>query len=402
MEFSLHTYLNRLRTRGASDEFVEIIRRHAKPLSDRGLPVILSLGHLAFATSNSHEVLHGIVKREVDPYRGFWIRKRSGGKRYICVPEGGLIRTQRWIHDHILCSTWGKKSLSMAATAYVPGSSHIDNAKRHSGADCVLKLDITNFFETISERQVYHVFHGFGYRPLVAFYFSRLCTRVLDPKHDVRSPTVRWAGKKKRWQTEANRKNNNYHTVGHLPQGAPTSPMLANLVCFGLDLELQQIADSINLVYTRYADDMTFSGSFTTKEQISQFICQVSAVVGKFGFSINQQKTSLSRTGGRKIVTGLSVEGDALRLPRAYKDAIRQELYYIERYGLSGHLERVGYANHLTYLMRLKGRIQYWFSIEPATATPSIEQFRAIFPNFNEINELVTGDSSRGIPGTPY
>ncbi|MEO5328226.1 MAG: reverse transcriptase family protein [Magnetococcus sp. THC-1_WYH] len=282
----------------------------------------------------------------------------------------------------------------MAATAYVPGSSHIDNAKRHSGADCVLKLDITNFFETISERQVYHVFHGLGYRPLVAFHFSRLCTRVLNPKHDNRSPKVKWAGKKKRWQTGVNRKNNNYHVVGHLPQGAPTSPMLANLVCSGLDLELQQIADSINLMYTRYADDMTFSGNFTTNEQIGQFIRQISAVIGKFGFSINQQKTSLSRTGGRKIVTGLSVEGDVLRLPRVYKDAIRQELYFIKKYGLPEHLKRVGYANHLTYLMRLNGRIQYWSSIEPDNATPSVEKFRFLFPNYNEINTVVTGNAS--------
>lgn len=391
MEFSLHTYLNRLRALGASDEFVEIVRRHAKPLADRGLPVILSLGHLAFATSNSHEVLHDIVKRKIDPYRGFWIRKRSGGKRYICVPEGNLSRTQRWIHDHILCSTWGKKSLSIAATAYVPGSSHIDNAKRHSGADCVLKLDITNFFETISERQVYHFFHGLGYRSLVAFYLSRLCTRVLNPKHDVRSPAVAWSGNKKRWQSGNGRKYDNYSVIGHLPQGAPTSPMLANLVCSGLDLELQKLADSINLVYSRYADDMTFSGSFAIKAQINQFIRQVAAVIGKFGFSINQQKTSLSRTGGRKIVTGLSVDGEVLRLPRVYKDAIRQELHYIERYGLSGHLERVGYTNHLTYLMRLKGRIQYWFSIEPETADPSLQKFKKIFPGFNEINVLVTG-----------
>lgn len=390
MEFSLHTYLNRLRALGASKAFVEVVRCHAKPLADRGLPVILSLGHLAFVTSNSHNVLHGMVKREIDPYRGFWIRKRGGGKRYICVPEESLIRTQRWIHDHILCSTWGKKSLSMAATAYVPGSSHVDNAKRHLGADFILKLDITNFFETISERQIYHVFHGFGYRPLVAFYLSRLCTRVLNPEYDSRSPSVMWAGKKKRWQPGTKRRSYyGNHVVGHLPQGAPTSPMLANLVCSGLDLDLQKLADSESLVYTRYADDMTFSGIFTAGVQVSQFIRSVSAIVGKFGFSINQQKTNLSRTGGRKIVTGLSVEEDVLRLPRAYKDAIRQELYYIEKHGLPGHLKRVGHANHLTYLLRLKGRIQYWASIEPVAANPSFEKFRHLFPDFNEINELI-------------
>lgn len=186
MEFSLHAYIKRLRDSGASNEYIDAIRRNAKPLADCGLPVILTLGHLTHITGASHKVLTGIIRREIDPYRVFAIRKRSGGKRFICVPESGLLDVQRWIHDHILCSPAALSGLSRHATAFTPGSSHIVNAKRHVNAAWILKLDITRFFESVSERQVYRVFRSLGYRALVAFCLTRVCTRVLPASTDNR------------------------------------------------------------------------------------------------------------------------------------------------------------------------------------------------------------------------
>lgn len=384
MEFSLHTYLKHLHDTGASAEYLDAVRCNAKPLADCGLPVILTLGHLAHTTGISLGVLTGIIKRQIDPYRVFAIRKRGGGKRFICMPESGLLGLQRWIHDHILCSTSALKSLPCNVTAYMPDSSHIKNAKRHLAAAWILKLDITRFFESISERQVYRVFRGLGYRSLVAFCITRLCTRVLPATSDKRLHR-----RTKRWQPGNQRKFLGSQVVGHLPQGAPTSPMLANLVCVALDAELQKIAVREGLTYTRYADDMTFSGEMADRSAATIIAKEISAVVGRYGFGINSQKTNIAKNGGRKIVTGLSVDGDIVRLPRVYKDDIRQELFYLEKLGIQSHCSRIGQKNHLSYLLRLAGRIRYAISVEPVIGKRMMEKFLHVFPTFLEVEQMV-------------
>ncbi len=391
MEFSLHTYLNRLRDSGASGDYMDAVRRNAKPLVDCGLPVILTLGHLAYIAGVSYGVLTNIIKRQADPYRVFAIRKRSGGKRFICVPEAGLLDLQRWIHDQILCSATAQKSLSCCVTAYTPGSSHIVNAKRHVGAAWILKLDITRFFESISERQVYRIFRSLGYRALVAFCLTRLCTRVLPASSDKRLHRHT-----KRWQPGKQRQFLRSRVLGHLPQGAPTSPMLANLVCVALDAELQKIAARESLTYTRYADDMTFSGEMADRSTAARLAKEISVAVGRYGFGINVQKTNIAKNGGRKIVTGLSVDGDVVRLPRAYKDDIRQELFYLDKHGLQSHCSRIGQKNPLSYLLRLAGRIRYAGSVEPVFGKRMMDKFQRIFPGFLETERMV-----RPLPARP-
>lgn len=380
MEFSLHTYLSQLRTDGAMADYAEAIKRHAQPLAECELPVILSLGHLAHATGTSHRMLMSIAKRQVDPYRVFSISKRSGGKRFICVPEPQLLKVQRWIHDHILCSSHVLKNLSAAGTAYMPGGGHIKNAKRHLGAEWLVKLDITRFFESVSERQVYHVFRGLGYRALVAFFFARLCTRVLPANVDKRV----WK-KSDRWVTKRCWKFLSTDVLGHLPQGAPTSPMLANLVCAELDKELQKLAQAECLTYSRYADDMTFSGQMGRREDAALVIKKMSREIANHGFSINHQKTSVSKNGGRKIVTGLSVEDGVVRLPRAFKDNLKKDVHYLCTYGVEEHCARIGQKNQFSYLMHVAGRIHYAKIIEPKLAARLDAKFKNKFPDFEKL-----------------
>ena len=168
--------------------------------------------------------------------------------------------------------------------------------------------------------------------------------------------------------------------------------MLANLVCVVLDEDLQKIAVRERLTYTRYADDMTFSGEMADRSAAVRIAREVSVVVGRSGFGINLQKTNIAKNGGRKIVTGLSVEGDSIRLPRAYKDVIRQELFYLEKYGLQDHCSQIGQKNHLSYLLRLAGRIRYASSVEPTIGKNMIEKFERLFPTFREIERLIVGD----------
>lgn len=383
MKFSLHSYIKHLRDTDASEDYIKTVQRHARTLVNNNLPVILTLGHLAHSTNSFHNTLLNIVKREVDPYRVFSIGKKSGGKRLICAPELNLLNVQRWINQYILKSELALKKISSNTTAYVPGGSHIKNAERHVGASWIIKIDIVNFFESISERQVYYVFRELGYRALVAFNLARLCTRILPHKLDNRKYN------KKRWSSKKQYAYCNSKVAGHLPQGAPTSPMLANLVCVMLDAKLQCIASEYGLSYTRYADDMTFSGHFEGKKTALIFMREISNTVINYGFSINSQKSSIAKDGGRKIVTGLSVDGENIRLPRAYKDKIRQEIFYIKKYSLEGHCSRTRKGNRFSYIMHLAGKIRYAILVEPTFGNKMMSEFVNIFPDFLDMEKIL-------------
>ncbi len=383
MEFPLHAYIKNLERRNASAAFIAAIRRTAKPLVDANLPVILTLGHLCHYTGVSYKVLLGIAWRSIDPYKVFKIRKRNGGGRFICVPEPSLLFVQRWIHKYILCASTSLEHVSKQATAYVPGSGHRCNAERHLGAEWVLKLDITRFFESISERQVYRVFRKLGYRALVAFCLARLCTRVLPPPSDYRVQ-----GKVKRWRTTKKYKIFDAYVVGHLPQGAPTSPMLANMVCFDLDKEIQKVAAREGLTYSRYADDMTLSGGISSRSKVDSIVNEVSKIVGRYGFGVNHQKTAISNSGARQIVTGLSIRESVVKLPRSYKDKIRQELYFIKARSLDEHCAWIKVDNRLSYVLRLSGKIRYAISIEPDAGNKMMAELRAVIPNIDELERL--------------
>lgn len=382
MTFPSHTYLLELTSSDADPDYVSSIRRNVAPLAKKNLPVLLTLGHLAFGTGVPYNVLLGIVKRTVDSYRVFPITKRAGGRRYICVPESNLLLVQRWIHENILCAAATLRDLSDSSTAYRPGSSHIGNALAHLGASSIIKLDLTQFFESISERQVYHVFRSLGYRAQVSFCLARICTRVLPEGVDIRRKK-----NVKRWQGGTGYAVLQAKVVGHLPQGAPTSPMLANLVCRKIDEELANIAELEELIYTRYADDMTFSGDVIDPIKRDRIIKLVSVKVAKNGFSLNQTKTKFSGAGTRRIVTGISVADEVPRLPRVYKDKIRQELYYISRFGLAEHCKRLRVKNRLNYLLRLAGRVRYAEFVEPVFGKKSMEKLLEAVPNFNELEQ---------------
>lgn len=384
MEFPLHAYL-RQAPAGASTEYIQVLRRAAQPLVQRGLPVLFTYGHIAHVTGIPSELLLRLASRAMDPYRVFPIRKRSGGLRHICAPVPELGRVQRWVQHHILNSDAALRMLSPQSMAYAPGRSHVKNATRHLGAEWILRLDISRFFEAISERQVYQVFRDLGYGSMVAFVLCRICTRVLplqiDGRHfDERS--FKWSAGPRAGQILQ------YPVLGHLPQGAPTSPMLANLVCRRLDQELSTLASDMGLVYTRYSDDMVFSGDFNQRQDAQSFLSKAAKLVLRNGFVLNQSKTAIKGPSARRIVTGLTVGGDKLKLPRPYKHKIRQELHYLATFGLDGHCARIGAENRLSYLQRLFARIRYVRYVEPSVGESFLRQLHAAVPGLGELQVI--------------
>lgn len=379
-EFSLHNYLRTLAEEGAPRDYIDTVRRHAKPLADNGLPVLLTLGHLAFVCGVNYRYLHSVVTRKVEPYRVFSIRKRSGGKRYIVVAQANLAVVQRWIHENILSSPAAMRIVSPSATAYVPSSNHLKNAKKHQNASWIIKVDVVRFFESISERQVYYVFRKMGYRALVAFALTRICTRALNDKKNFRA-------RKSRWRKNIDQYGSGF-ALGHLPQGAATSPMLANLVCCELDRKLSSIAQRTDLTFTRYADDITMSGDLADRSEAKSVIRSIARAVGSYGFGVNHQKTNISKNGSRKIITGISVDGDRPRVPKAYKDDIRQQLYYIRKFGLAGHCSRNGVVNQLGFLLRLAGQIRYVRSVESILGEKMLSDLKLAVSELDVIEEM--------------
>ena len=273
---------NRLHYNGGNSEMLEQL----------GLPQLNSFSDIASALSLEPQHLQWLVYErgdsQVDHYIRFTIPKRSGGTRLISKPRPSLQRAQQWVQDTILRS----QPLHPAAMAFRPGVSIVDNARLHSGAQVVVRLDLKDFFPTITFARVRGLFESFGYNPGVATVLSLLCT-------DSPRVIVSLDG------------HRHVVPVGEraLPQGACTSPALANLVSRSLDRRIKGYADKAGWVYSRYADDLVFSSK---QEGVAphRLIRGISSVIADEGFVVNGEKTRVMRAPNRQTVTGLLVNRD--------------------------------------------------------------------------------------------
>jgi RNA-directed DNA polymerase len=247
------------------------------------------------------------------PYTTHTIPKRDGSERKICAPKKQLKWVQRQILQHILA----KVRPHPAAHGFVNGRSTVSNADPHVGAELVVKFDLKDFFPTIHYFRVLGLFASLGY-PVgnclfgtddesnqVAPVLARLC--CYTPKPDMWGSAV-------------------------LPQGAPTSPAISNLVCRRLDARLDGLARRNGGVYTRYADDLTFSFK-TADVNLGRFRWWVDQVCQQEGFTVNQEKFRVIRDSQRQVVTGIVVN-DALRVPRHLRRNFRAILHNCEANGL--------------------------------------------------------------------
>ncbi len=347
-------------------------------------PPIFSLRHLAHYTDTDYGLLRSIVSREhLNPYRIFRIRKRAsetGERRYriIAVPDPSLMKVQRWISQEILSKT----EPHSASTAFSKGDTLFAAAEPHCQCRWLIKLDVQNFFESINEIAVYRVFLSLGYQPLVAFELARLCTRLRTTEARSRPQWfVRWW----QWMTILAYqvwRSDKGARMGHLPQGAPTSPMLANLVVRDFDRLVSTIASEQGFVYTRYADDISLS---TTSKDYSREKCNVAigkvyAAMGEFGLSPNATKTRIVTPGARKVVLGLLVDGRTPKLLRTFKASMRQHLYYLEhpKIGPTLHAKARGFTSVVGVENHLFGLATFAAQIEPQYGKKCIERLQKI------------------------
>lgn len=284
---------------------------YAKKLNDQDLPVVYNHRHLSALLGYDAEAVRGASNEPSRLYFTYNIPKRNGGKRLIAEPVESLMQIQRWILNNILnhCPIHEK------AMAFAAGKSIKDNASIHLGQPMILSLDIRDFFPSIKRHRVVDVFTAMGYAPEVVATLSGL-TLLND----------------------------------QLPQGAPTSPALSNLVFLKIDQELSLLAAQHRIRYTRYADDLTFSGHFRTGMAGFLFAhCQ--RLLMKYDLELNINKTRLMKPHQRQEVTGVVVN-KKLQATRPMRRRLRQELYYIKKHGLAAHNERSPtlYTNRLDHL----------------------------------------------------
>jgi len=375
-----HQYQIKGETQGVSEDILEAAKYIAAITTsiNSKLPPVFTLNHLARLSGIKFALLRAIVARKVsEPYRIFKIRKKSGKARYkrfrmICAPSPELAKVQSWICQNIL--NIARSKLHSASKAYAPESKIFDGARIHCSAKWLIKIDILNFFESISESSVYNVFRELGYQPLISFEMARICTRLF--KYGT------YSHKRRRW------KNRNIHQyniedyrnahLGYLPQGAPTSPMLANFAMIEADKELNDLAIGFGLVYSRYADDLTFSTSSKnfSHAQAGEFIWKVYRVIEKYGFLPNVTKTKIASPRSRKIVLGLLVDGQKPRLTRDFRSKMRLPLYYLKhpQVGPLNHAKKLGFIAVTGFKNHVYGLARYAYQVDEAYGKDLIAQ----------------------------
>jgi len=321
-------------------------------LAENGLPNLASREELAAALGIPRGTLDWLAlperKKEPPHYTAFAVPKRSGGYRVLYAPKAKLKAAQHWIRREILAKTFAEDP----AHGFIAGRSIHTNAAPHTGKDIVVTLDLDNFFPSVTYRRVRGIFQSLGYGEEVAIPLAMLCT--VKPAAKVREFV---GGQRHRM----------------LPQGAPTSPALANLACRHLDLRLAGLAAKFGCTYTRYADDLTFSGDAAFERSLKRFLPLLQKIVKAEGFKLKKDKTHLARRGARQKVTGLVVN-DGPRVPRAYRRRLRAILHNARKTGLDAQNR----DKHPHFAHALRGRIEFVRSTHPQLAAKLLAELRSL------------------------
>lgn len=313
---------NALEDRAIDEAKASKIVDYACRLLNQGLPVIFDQDHLAHLLGYTLDYLQILSNNPQDFYKEYSIPKRHGGRRIIHEPYPNLKEIQRWILDNILLTEGILRSISPAVSGFIPKRDIIYNCTPHVGKKAIVCLDIKDFFGSITRTQVFFIFSELGYGKDVAGMLAHICTL-----------------------NEA------------LPQGAPTSPMLSNIAMRNVDDRIDSHCKEKGITYTRYADDITFSSA--RRFNYGHIIGYTRSLLGGKRLNLNDHKTKVFHRNHSQTVTGIVVN-EFPQAPRKYRKQIRQEMHYLNKYGLEDHCMRINTLfDRESYVKHMLGKVNF-------------------------------------------
>lgn len=242
--------------------------------------------------SLSGKLVYWLTKQDSEGrYKTFFVEKKDGDKRKINAPSLSLKIVQRWVLENILYKIKTSQYSYGFTKGERKGSPLVYCAEKHKNNLYILKLDLKNFYPSIKREKVYYLFSNIGYNADISNLLTNLC--VVDDE---------------------------------LPQGAVTSPYIANLICRKLDLRIAGYCNKRNIVYTRYADDLIFSCD--DRELLRKVYGMVKKIVENEGFCLNKKKTAFMTPKNHKVVLGVTLNDSLLKAPKDIKKSIRAMLHY--------------------------------------------------------------------------
>lgn len=274
-------------------------------------------------------------------YIEFNIKKKSGGTRHITAPRTHAFMLLLDCVNEIFKSLYTPSKYAMG---FIEGKSVIDNASVHKGMNYIFNTDLKDFFPSIEQARVW----------------KRIQIKPLNLKRPIANVLAGLCSMR------ITQKDNTFKYI--LPQGAPTSPIITNMICDKLDRRLAGLAKRLGLNYTRYADDITFSSMHNVYQNDGVFLNELQKIISSQGFTINLEKTRLQKLGSRQEVTGIIVS-DKLNVTQNFIRNIRNILYIWDRYGYNiaytkfaskykedkGHLKK----NEPDMIKVIKGKLMY-------------------------------------------
>lgn len=320
--------------KGYEENYIKLCVEYAKNLLKKNIPIIFDVSHLCKLIGMSQFEFYKIYVTLKYQYSAVSIPKKSGGTRTLNIPSENLKYIQRWILDNILYYIKCQENVK----GFIPNRSTVDNAKEHVNRECVIGLDMKDFFPSIHFGRVKGLFQQMGYATHLSIVLANICT-----------------------------------FNGVLPQGSPTSPYIANLICKKLDYRIMKLCHKNNMNFTRYADDITISGN----RGIEKFTTLIKNIIEDEGFKTNDKKERVLFKYHSQRVTGIVVNSK-LSPPKEMLRYLRKNIYYINKYGLKEHLVKTNNMEKSHFKEHIYGLAYYIKMIDNDLGMKYIEQLNKI------------------------
>lgn len=376
--FPFEQFIINAREDDKSSDFIEECLKYAYKLESKNYPVLFSIQHLAMAMGVKSLLLTSLIGENrrnifdylynntvtIKKYNHFFIKKKRGSYREIMAPYKDLKYVQKWLLFNIL----NKFPLAESCKGFRSGISIRDNATIHSNAKLILKVDLLKFYDTITEKRVYGIFEKMGYAKNLAYSLAKLCTAKHQDKY--------WSD-----FNERDKEILSYYLEYKppiLPQGAPTSPTLANIAATKMDKRFEGLSKKLNFSYSRYADDLTFS---INDDGTLPPLSLIRKIIEEENFFINDDKITYMHRGSKQYVTGLTVS-NGVHTSKKYRRKIARHIYFCRKHGVENHLqkniEQFPNYNSLKFHDWLYGHICFINSIDKEASKKLLTDFNKI------------------------